>query len=141
MPRGGRRLGCGRKKGVPNVAKSIIPIGLKREIVRLADEMGVSPLRIMLRFAGDEELPVSLRLAAAAAAAPYVHHRLATLPAPLAPQFGSDGLVIEGKADPVGITTIHIHAVESGHYLDDRAPVRDLEPAIDADVPVPGPAE
>jgi hypothetical protein len=127
MPRVGARVGAGRKKGIPNSVKSNVPKRFKQEVIRRADAEGVSPLRLLLRFANDEELPITLRLTAAAAAAPYVHHKLATLPAPLAPQFGADGLVIEGRVEPAGITTINILPVETGHYLGDTAPVRDLE--------------
>ena len=68
MPRGGARPGAGRKPGGRTK--------LTRESVRLAQELGVTPLAILLGIAGDERQSVSVRLAAASAAAPYVHAKL-----------------------------------------------------------------
>jgi hypothetical protein len=130
MPRGGRRTGSGRKKGLPNGFKSIVPAAFKRSVELQADAEGVSPLRILLRFANDEDLPVSLRLAAASAAAPFVHRKLAPLPTPMGAQFDADGVLIEGVSSPVApcVTTITILPMERGHFIDDPAPVRDAEP-------------
>lgn len=68
--KGGKRPGAGRKKGAPN----------KRTVEAQAAvaASGVTPLEYMLsvmRGAGDERM----RLAAAQAAAPYVHAKLANI--------------------------------------------------------------
>ena len=68
MPRGGARSGAGRKPGSRT--------RLTKESVALAAKLGITPLAVMLGIAGDEKLSVSTRLAAASAAAPYVHPRL-----------------------------------------------------------------
>jgi hypothetical protein len=137
MPRGGRRANAGRKKGL-----SPYSVKDRARALTLMTESGISPLGLCLQTAGDSSLPLSVRLQAAGLCLPFIYPKLGAVLPPLAPTYGADGRIIEGVSTPVApsITAIHIHPVESGHYLDDPAPVRELEP-IDADVPVPGPAE
>jgi hypothetical protein len=112
MPRGGRREGSGRKRGGHN--------SRTREIALKAESLGISPLALLLQFAADPELPVSLRLAAATSAAPYCHPRFSTLPGPLAPLYGADGRVIEGRAEPApSMVTINVVPVPSGLHEND----------------------
>ena len=71
MMKGGKRLGAGRKKGVPNRAS------VAREAAVAAS--GLTPLEYMLRTMRDASKPLALRLDMAKAAAPYVHPRLASV--------------------------------------------------------------
>jgi len=71
---GGRRPGAGRKKGVPN----------KRTAERqaaFAASGEATPLDFMLQRMRDESLDGRERMQAAAAAAPYLHPRLASVEA------------------------------------------------------------
>ncbi len=69
--KGGKRLGAGRKKGIPNRASAA------REAAIAAS--GLTPLDYMLSTMRNETKPVALRLDMAKAAAPYVHPRLASV--------------------------------------------------------------
>ena len=69
--KGGKRLGAGRKKGVPYRASAA------REAAIAAS--GLTPLDYMLSTMRDETKPIALRLDMAKAAAPYVHPRLASV--------------------------------------------------------------
>lgn len=70
MPRGGARPGAGRPKGAKNKAT------LLREA---AVKFGIVPLDYLLSVMVDESQPDELRLAAAKAALPYCHSRLAAV--------------------------------------------------------------
>lgn len=68
--KGGKREGAGRKKGAPN--KRTV------ETQALAQQSGITPLEYMLqvmRTSDDERM----RMAAATAAAPYVHAKLSSI--------------------------------------------------------------
>lgn len=68
---GGKRPGAGRKKGIPN-----------RRTVELQEKIaseGITPLDFMLQTMRDEKQPHPVRMAAAAAAAPYVHAKLSSV--------------------------------------------------------------
>jgi hypothetical protein len=69
MPRGGRREGAGRKPG-SKVTKTQL-------IAAEALAAGVSPLEYMLAVMRDPAAPADRRDRMAAAAAPYIHPRLA----------------------------------------------------------------
>ena len=71
MARGGARPGAGRKKGVANKAT--------REAMDRAASSGELPLDYMLRVMRDVNEKPSMRSAMAVAAAPYVHHKLASI--------------------------------------------------------------
>lgn len=68
---GGRRPGSGRKPGQPN----------KKTAARIAEieASGMTPLEYMLSVLRDDGAEPARRLAAATAAAPYVHSRLSTV--------------------------------------------------------------
>jgi len=68
MPRGGRRPGAGRPKGVPNK--------LNAEIRGAALAGGESPLDYMLRIMRDEKQEPERRDKMAVAAAPYLHSKM-----------------------------------------------------------------
>ncbi len=68
---GGRRVGAGRKKGIPNRASAA------REAAIAAS--GLTPLEYMLETMRDKKKPLELRLDMAKAAAPYVHPRLSSV--------------------------------------------------------------
>ena len=68
--RGGKRAGAGRKKGEPN-RRTV-------ETQAMAQQTGITPLEYMLdvmRNSSDERM----RMAAATAAAPYVHAKLSSV--------------------------------------------------------------
>jgi hypothetical protein len=69
-PRGGKRPGAGRPKGVPN----------KASIERQAqiEASGLTPLEFMLNVLRDDKRTFEERMDAAKAAAPYVHPRLSS---------------------------------------------------------------
>jgi hypothetical protein len=69
--RGGSRPGAGRKKGLPNRKTA--------EAQAQAEEGGVTPLEFLLNTMRDDGLERRERLAAAVAAAPYVHAKLSAV--------------------------------------------------------------
>lgn len=78
MSRGGRREGAGRKPGSKN-KRSIAKVPLLRAQAhrRTAEEL---PLDVLTKAMRDISLPIELRLAAAARAAPYFHARISAGP-------------------------------------------------------------
>jgi hypothetical protein len=76
MARGGRRPGAGRPKGSKSkrtLAKvPLIPAQAHRQTVE------DKPLDVLVKAMRDERLPIELRLAAAARAAPYYHARVSS---------------------------------------------------------------
>lgn len=72
MPRGGARPGAGRPKGSKNLS-----ISIDKPILD-----GIQPLDFLLSLVANPDVPPALRFEAAKAAAPYVHRKLAPLPAP-----------------------------------------------------------
>jgi hypothetical protein len=78
MARGGKRLGAGRPKGAKNkrtIAKvALIPALQHRQTAEAL------PLDILTEAMRDTALPVELRLAAAARAAPYFHAKVSSGP-------------------------------------------------------------
>lgn len=71
MPRGGKREGAGRKPG--SLTRR------SREIATNASLKGLTPLEYILEVMRDTTADADRRFAAAVAAAPYVHPRLATV--------------------------------------------------------------
>lgn len=69
--RGGARLGAGRKKGLPNKRTA--------EAQEQAKASGITPLEYMLSVMRTQETDPRERLAAAQAAAPYVHAKLSSI--------------------------------------------------------------
>ena len=67
---GGKRIGAGRKKGIPNRSTQ------ERMAALIAG--GESPLEFMLRVMRDTTVDYSVRQDMAKASAPYMHPRLAT---------------------------------------------------------------
>ena len=70
MPRGGKRAGAGRPRGAVNKATA--------EAKAAVEESGETPLEYMIRVMRDPKANARRRDAMAAAAAPYVHHRLSS---------------------------------------------------------------
>jgi hypothetical protein len=70
MPRGGKRTGAGRPKGAVNKATA--------EAKAAVEASGETPLEYMIRVMRDPKANARRRDAMAAAAAPYVHHRLSS---------------------------------------------------------------
>jgi hypothetical protein len=71
MPRGGARLGAGRKKGSSNKATAV-----RRERAIEMIRSGNSPLDFMLAIMWDEKADFRARFEAAKSALPYLHPRL-----------------------------------------------------------------
>lgn len=69
--RGGKRLGAGRKKGVPNKRTA--------ELQKKVEESGLTPLEFLLSVMRNDVGEPKDRMAAAIAAAPYVHARLSSV--------------------------------------------------------------
>jgi hypothetical protein len=69
--RGGARPGAGRKKGLPNKRT--------QEAQKLAEATGITPLEYLLSIMRDPVQEPRERLAAAVAAAPYVHAKLSAM--------------------------------------------------------------
>ena len=70
MPRGGKREGAGRPRGAKNKATA--------EAVAAVKASGETPLDYMVSVMRDPKADPRRRDAMAAAAAPYVHHRLSS---------------------------------------------------------------
>ena len=70
MPRGGKRTGAGRPKGAVNKATA--------EAKAAVEKTGETPLEYMISVMRDPKADARRRDAMAAAAAPYVHHRLSS---------------------------------------------------------------
>jgi len=69
--KGGARPGAGRKKGEPNKRTA--------EIQQAVEQSGLTPLEYMLKVMRDDGEDSPRRLAAATAAAPYVHAKLSSI--------------------------------------------------------------
>jgi hypothetical protein len=83
MPRGGARVGAGRKAGLRTK--------LMVRAVEFAEKSGATPLQFLLSVMNNGAFPVGTRLAAATAAAVYCHPRLsASLHANMPSAPGSD---------------------------------------------------
>lgn len=95
MPKGGKRPGAGRPKGLRNV-KTI-------EQAKAVKDSGLTPLDYMLSVLRDETQEQAVRLDAANKAAPYVHAKLSSV----------DHASSDGSMTPVP-TKITLEAVD-GH--------------------------
>lgn len=73
MATGGKRIGAGRKPGIPNKKTA----ALMAEV----EASGLTPLEYMLNVLRDEKMDTERRDWAAEKAAPYVHARLASIEA------------------------------------------------------------
>jgi hypothetical protein len=77
VPRGGRRVGAGRKKGTPNKRRrTVVEAHAEVAILAAAKPDTVTPLSHMMAVLNDPGSPPSRKDAAAAAAAPYMHPKL-----------------------------------------------------------------
>lgn len=95
--KGGARPGAGRKKGSPNKKTT--------EVQRAVAESGITPLEYMLQVMRAPETEPRERLAAAVAAAPYVHAKLSAV------ELSGD------KDKPVEIKTHHGMSVDAAQLL------------------------
>ena len=69
MPRGGQRHGAGRRLGSTN--------RFSQALLKKVEKAGELPVEYLLSIMRDETQGTRIRLDAAKAAAPYVHHKLA----------------------------------------------------------------
>ena len=76
MPRGGKRPGAGRPKGVPNKRTRKLTEATA-EVVAIAEERGITPLAHMMSVLNDPATKAERKDYMAAQAAPYMHPRLA----------------------------------------------------------------
>jgi len=95
MPRGGARPGAGRKTGVPNRATA--------EQAKAIAESGMTPLEFLTTVYRNKRLDINLRVNAAKAASPYVHHSLSSVDMALTGQVQLGGIRsddVEGACPP-----------------------------------------
>ena len=94
MPRGGRRPGAGRKRGVSakHPSRSL-------KIALAAREAGITPLEYLCALFRDDEQPLPVRLDAAKAAAPFMHPRLTAIEAKVVEKRYSDMTPEERRAE------------------------------------------
>ena len=79
---GGARPGAGRKKGQRNGhPRNCASVRLSTQLRERAAAVGETPLEFFLSIMHDEAQPQELRIAAAQAALPYMHPRLAMIAA------------------------------------------------------------
>jgi hypothetical protein len=76
MPRGGRRPGAGRPKGVANKRTRKLTEGTAEAVALTEASGGVTPLAHLLAVLRDPESSPARKDSAAATAAPYIHPRL-----------------------------------------------------------------
>lgn len=77
MPRGGARIGSGRKPGSTDAKFG--KVSAERVLNRTGTGPDKMPLAYMLAVMNDDKQKATVRLQAAIAAAPYVHPRLASV--------------------------------------------------------------
>ncbi len=116
MPRGGRRVGAGRKKGSLSLT-GFGGVHFQRTLQSYQRRFKTHPLDLLLAIINDEvrgkdgkptELPVALKLEAAKAAAPYLHRKL-----PQAVELdGTDGGPIRYSMDLTKLTDEELMALE-----------------------------
>ena len=86
--KGGKRPGAGRKKGEPNKRTAAV--------LKAVEESGLTPLQYLLQVMRDPTNEPRERTAAAVAAAPYVHSKLASVEVS-----GKDGGAIQTESEIV----------------------------------------
>lgn len=69
--RGGKRIGAGRPKGIPNKRT----LQFRKDV----EESGLTPLEFMLGIMRDPVQPQKIRSDMAVAAAPYIHPRISAV--------------------------------------------------------------
>ena len=114
MPRGGRRVGAGRKAGGASKLS-------RMEANRAAVEITKSPLRFLLEIVADETQPLNTRIQCAIAIMPFRHPRLCSLPvhAGFSALLDAErGLVDVTPVPSAQSVTINIVGVPSGEFLE-----------------------
>ena len=114
MPRGGARIGAGRKTGSTDAKFG--KVSAERVLNRTGTGPDKMPLAYMLAVMNDIKQKATVRLQAAIAAAPYVHPRLAS---------------VEVKSDNVTTLSVESDLGKALRELAEIARLRDMSQTID----------
>lgn len=124
MPRGGARVGAGRKTGTSD--KALRKVSADRVLNATGTGPDKMPLAYMLAVMNDDKQKATVRLQAAIAAAPYVHPRLAS---------------VEVKAENTTTLAIESDLGKALKELAEIARLRDFGPVIEGEVLEPATLE
>ena len=117
MPRGGARIGSGRKPGTTD--RKLGKVSAERVLNATGTGPDKMPLAHMLGVMNDTTQKASVRLQAAIAAAPYVHPRLAS---------------VEVKSDNVTTLSVESDLGKALRELAEIARLRDIGQTIEGEV-------
>lgn len=117
MPRGGARIGAGRKTG--STDRKLGKISAERVLNRTGTGPDKMPLAYMLAVMNNDKEKATVRLQAAIAAAPYVHPRLAS---------------VEVKSDNVTTLSVESDLGKALRELAEIARLRDMSQTIEGTV-------
>ena len=117
MPRGGARIGSGRKPGTTD--RKLGKVSAERVLNATGTGPDKMPLAHMLGVMNDTTQKASVRLQAAIAAAPYVHPRLAS---------------VEVKSDNVTTLSVESDLGKALRELAEIARLRDMGQTIEGEV-------
>ena len=124
MPRGGARIGSGRKPGSTDAKFG--KVSAKRVLDRTGTGPDAMPLAHLLGVMNDENQKATIRLQAAIAAAPYCHPRLAS---------------VEVKSDNVTTLSVESDLGKALRELAEIARLREIGPVIEGEVLEPATME
>ena len=124
MPRGGARVGAGRKTGTTD--RAMQKVSAKRVLDRTGTGPDAMPLAHLLGVMNDENQKATIRLQAAIAAAPYCHPRLAS---------------VEVKSDTVTTLSVESDLGKALRELAEIARLREIGPVIEGEILEPATME
>ena len=124
MPRGGARIGSGRKPGSTDAKFG--KVSAERVLNRTGTGPDKMPLAYMLAVMNDDKQKATIRLQAAIAAAPYVHPRLAS---------------VEVKSESTSTLTIESDLGKALRELAEIARLRSTGPVIEGEILEPATLE
>lgn len=124
MPRGGARVGAGRKTGSTDAKFG--KVSAKRVLDRTGTGPDAMPLAYLLAVMNEPKNAANIRLQAAIAAAPYCHPRLAS---------------VEVKSDNVTTLSVESDLGKALRELAEIARLREIGPVIEGEVLEPATME
>ena len=124
MPRGGARVGAGRKTG--STDRAMQKVSAKRVLDRTGTGPDAMPLAYLLGVMNSKDQPSNIRLQAAIAAAPYCHPRLAS---------------VEVKSDTVTTLSVESDLGKALRELAEIARLREIGPVIEGEILEPATME
>ena len=124
MPRGGARVGAGRKTGSTDAKFG--KVSAKRVLDRTGTGPDAMPLAYLLGVMNSKDQPSNIRLQAAIAAAPYCHPRLAS---------------VEVKSDTVTTLSVESDLGKALRELAEIARLREIGPVIEGEILEPATME